>query len=641
MQVGRKEIGPINFADMTGGVATAYPAHAIADNQVFDTLNAVFEKYGCSRAPGYVGIKTTALFTTPLRGWFVFKLPSGAEVYLAVTDHKLYTVNLVTGAIANIYTLTADTECFGVNYGGKFWIVNGTDQIKVESATVAYRIGIVAPVGFTASATGTGTVPAGVHKIFATYTRKVNGTSVLESAPFYVGAVTSSGTDLIRIAVTASTDPQVTNVTFWITDAGGADYYYYGQTTNTTGNFDISSDAAKNVGLLIYEQAAGNQLPPSLTTIYAFAGRLWGTKVNNSDFNYSILSQNVYDLERWPTENHIPTIPFVALSFFGVGSDLYINTVGGPYRLPNADTTAKPAAVIQGAGNNRILFFPKTMLKTVQEYNDIVYGFTNDGFRSFDGAHFSIDLSKHIKPQVDAIMNGTGDYNPVAVVFRRSGKRTEYQVSYRDVSISTNCHNRSMTLNLDAIVVQDNLNYNAPWEFWSPGFGGGITTSAGLLFVAQFTSTSGTIAQQIGVSQMSCFDESGTFVNVVTAKRFYVRGKTRITELAGIDLWQRIYFLATLSNDCTVSLLITEESNIQIDKNMKKGGGEPIILDGPKPIVLPFILPAENPINAFVKMPMQAKGNSVTILLDQTADDEKLFIYKLELYGTHERNIYV
>jgi hypothetical protein len=46
----------IDFSDMSGGKNSAFPKHAIAKNQVVDTLNALHEAMGISRAPGYCGI---------------------------------------------------------------------------------------------------------------------------------------------------------------------------------------------------------------------------------------------------------------------------------------------------------------------------------------------------------------------------------------------------------------------------------------------------------------------------------------------------------------------------------------------------------------------------------------------------------
>lgn len=46
----------IDFDDMSGGKNTAFPRHAIDKNQVTESINAILERKGFSRAPGYVGI---------------------------------------------------------------------------------------------------------------------------------------------------------------------------------------------------------------------------------------------------------------------------------------------------------------------------------------------------------------------------------------------------------------------------------------------------------------------------------------------------------------------------------------------------------------------------------------------------------
>jgi hypothetical protein len=46
----------IDFSDFSGGKNNAFPRHALEENQCADTLNAIHEKIGLSRAPGYVGI---------------------------------------------------------------------------------------------------------------------------------------------------------------------------------------------------------------------------------------------------------------------------------------------------------------------------------------------------------------------------------------------------------------------------------------------------------------------------------------------------------------------------------------------------------------------------------------------------------
>ena len=49
----------IDFSDMSGGKNSAFPKHAIAKNQVSDTINALHEAIGISYAPGYLGVDVT------------------------------------------------------------------------------------------------------------------------------------------------------------------------------------------------------------------------------------------------------------------------------------------------------------------------------------------------------------------------------------------------------------------------------------------------------------------------------------------------------------------------------------------------------------------------------------------------------
>jgi hypothetical protein len=653
----RNLIGPVEFSDMSGGLCNAYPAHSINNNQVADCLNARFEKRGFTRQPGYLGISASALFTAPIRGWFVYKKMDGTESYIAVSDKKIYSVNLELGTKTQLATLTSDNKCRAVNYYGKLWIANGADQVKIESDLSVYNIGITpVPSGrvlaLVVSPGVPGTLPIGTYLIYVSSSRKIDGIVTLYSQPTYVGSVTLSSPgsiDIYNENVTTElyVDSQVNAITIWMTDANGSTYYYYGNTpydktaTIPMAQKIITNSSEKNSSLLMYEQAAGNQLPINLNGIYAFDGRLWGWKNNDNNLYYSMKAQNVYDLEKWSTEFHIPTIPYTIISGHGVGADLFANTVGGMYKLPNADVNAKPQPVIQGAiSNTQILYFPKNNIETVCEYNNGLFGLTNDGFRIFDGIKFTIDLSKHIKPQIDIVGLNTTNFPPAAVIYRRSGKRTEYHLSYNDNSISNSNHNRKLILNLDKLTIVDNENYLAPWEISQGGFSGAITTNSNGLYFAQYTESSGVIATESGVADLYSISDLGVLISTTTARRVYVKTKIKIQELAGIDKWMRIYTYANLLSPCSGTLTIPDQfqysSNVTI---IPSGGANPPTLDNPA-LILDFVLPAENPLNSFYKFPDNAAGNAMYLEFDQTANDDKFFIYEIACYGFHERNAF-
>ena len=640
----RKLVGPINFGDVSGGVATAYPAHSINDNQVADSLNALFEKRGFSKWPGYKGVSVAALFTKPIRGQFLYKKTDGTEVHIVVSDQKIYSVDVTAGTKTLLAAITADTECVAVNYYGKLWIVNGTDAVKIENDLSVYRIGIVAPTALTLGAANAiaGTFAAGTYDVYGTYTRQIAGTNVLDSAPFHIGSITLDGSHGIRIVKAASTDPQVTHITAWITDADDTGtYYYYGTSANTAGNFDITSAASKVSSLLLYQEAASNQIPASLTYIYAYAGRMWGLKASDNRLYYSQYMQNAYDLEKWATQYYIPTIPHTIYSIHGIGGDLSLNTVGGMYRLAKGDTTAKPEPVV-----SERLYFPKNNVASVCEYNDALYGVTNDGFRIFNGTAFSIDLSKHIKPQIDILTRNSTNFPPHAVIFRRSGRRTEYQVSYNDDSISTSCHNRKLVLNMDKITVSDNTSYLAPWEIVQGGFKKAVVTADNALYVAQSLADAGIVAGETGTTDIGCLDDTGAFLTVATPRQIYVRTRTLINELAGTDTWKRIYILTQLSVAATLRLVIPDRFQYMTEFMFESTGGADLpILDGDPPVVLddnafPFVLPADNPLSMFDKMPIKAKGNALYLEVLQTADDRKFFMFEIQAYGFHDKHAF-
>ena len=641
MKLGRVE-GFIDFSDMSGGIVNAYPPHSLESNQVADALNLLFEKRGCSRAPGYTGISFTALFAGPVRGFWEYLKQDGTTAYIVAAESKLWSVSFGAGTRTELAALSNDLECKAVNSYGKLWVVNGVDMYKIESNLSVYRIGLVAPTGFTQSGTAVaGTLAAGAYDTYAAYGRDVSGTLVLVSDPFHIGSVTVDGSHAIRIAATASTDPQVNKIVIYSTEAGGSTLYQFWVANNATGNIDITSNAQKNVSLLMYEQSAGNQVPAALTGIYPFDGRLIGRKASSNILYYTRKAQNVYDLEKWSTEFNIPTIPYNILSFHGINGHLYINTVGGFYVFVNGDLSAKPQQVILGV-NTQLLYFPENNLATVKEYNGSLYGLTNDGVRIFDGQNFSPDLSKHVKPTIDTIMHGSTDFMPCAAIYRRPGKRTEYRISYRDKELSLACQNRQIVLNLDKLQILNASSSVAPWEIWSPGFSHAITTISGLLYVAQSSDNASVIATESGNSDTYTLDENANFLSVQTAKTISCATRTVADELTGQYIWFKEYHLAKLMANISCNLRITDKDNYFEPYSIIKTGGNKalIVKDAGSDLFLPFVLPVDNPSQGLQKFSLDAKGTSVSLSFSQTAIDDNFFIYILQLYTMIERNMF-
>lgn len=638
MQTGVKEI-KASFGDMSGGIANAYPPHSIAKNQVADAINALFEKKGHTKHSGIVGLDNR--LATPIRGNFCYKKQDGTELNIVISNQKIYSVVLATSTFTEIGTLTSDNECFAINVRGKLWICNGVDFVKIESTPAIYRVGIAAPAGFTAAASGSGSLAAGTYIIYASYSRVV-GSATLHSAPQLVNSglvVGASGT--VTLTVTASTDQQVTEITVWMTDANGSTLYYYGNANNTTGSIVISSDANKNNSLLMYEQAAGNQLPPALKNVWSADGRLMGCVANSNIIYYSMKAQNEFDLERWPTEYYIPTIPYNVLSGYVLNGDLFINTVGGLYKIANCDLASKPIEVIPGSMcNTNLLYFPYYNLRSVVEYNGALWGFTNDGFRIFDGKNFSIDLSKHIKPFVNKLMAGSSNFPPSGFVYRRSGKRTEYRCSFNDTELSTVSSNRSLLLNLDTIIIADNAEYRAAWELSSVGWHSAYVNGSGNIVIAQNNSTVGLIAQESGEFYKNCLDERGVLLTAETGIKIYIKSRTFLDELYGLDRWFKMYLLRRMSSAVNIKLLIEDNNLYNFNAIFANTGGNKNILDSAIPLTIPFILSSDVSEEKFYKMPQNAKGNTMAIEIEQTAIDSVYAITEIEIYGQHEGNLF-
>lgn len=74
----------IDFSDFSGGKNSAFPAHALAENQVVDTLNLIHEMIGISRAPGYCGITEI----TPIDGITV-TIEDGIYVFETAADNPV------------------------------------------------------------------------------------------------------------------------------------------------------------------------------------------------------------------------------------------------------------------------------------------------------------------------------------------------------------------------------------------------------------------------------------------------------------------------------------------------------------------------------------------------------------------------
>jgi hypothetical protein len=628
----------IDFSDMSGGKNSAFPRHALAENQVAETINAIHHPIGTSRAPGYTGLAATALFTKPIRGMFTFIKDDGTEILIAVSDSKLYYVDLSAATKTEICVglITADTECYAVNAGGKLWIVNGTDFIKVESSAVAYRVQIVAPAGITGVVTDAGgSLAAGVYGCYGAYARKNAAGQYLYSLPFSIGNKTcAGGSSLITFTVPTSSDPQVTHKVIFMTNADGAVPYYYGEVTNATATIVVSSTANRNTGstgIMSTVSAANQILPITPSGIYTYDDKLFVWDINDRTVYWSLKTDvNPFDMERFLAEN-FRTLSYTVNAMFSVGVDLFFNHLGnGTSKAISGDMSS----VIKRTQKGLWFLDCKTQegKSNVVFYKGFAFGLTNDGFRMFDGEQFSDDLSFHIKPDIDIVYNGISTtYLPCAIVNRRSGKRTEYRFSYRNTGYGSGCNNDQLVFNLDFFF--DPNNQKKTWECWETGFNAMAIVSNNF-YGGQSVNDGAQVVRESGVSDVNCYDRTGTFNTVIFKKQIYLFSRTIIDALDAELIGGPPYALATSGGTINGSLVFFDRNNARYPFTIQGISPTKAILPSESSglgLELPFIMNPQYPLMTCDPVAFAARGNSVAVEISQVEDDDEFFLYKLQL----------
>lgn len=619
----------IDISDMSGGKNNSRLHNAIADNEVFDCYNVVFDQRGYRRAPGLLGIDTETALSSYCRHLDFYKKSNGTESLYAISSGKLNLVTPIGGALTEKYTLAADAEAYGENYKGKYFINCGTDLIKIENNDTAHRVGIAAPVGVTAIAAGSaGSLASGDHIVYVSYARKVSGVIVLYSYPQLVGTVTISGSQGIQITCPNSSDSQVSCKVVWIIEPSGTTaYYYYLNDDNTTTVFTVNNSAAKNIFINMAVEAVSNYPISQFDGITFFDGRMIGWK--GQKLYWSIKSGTVYDLERFPQENY-REFGHDIISCFEVNETLYVNTVGGLYKILDGDVASKAPKI---AGS---LHFVSQRLHEV--YKGVCWGVTNDGVRYFDGTNWSMDLSKNIRPDINRLVSGmAANYYPCLKIYSRPGKRTELQISYRDTLKSSVNSTTRLVLNLDALYLESELVYKTAWETFGGGCNYMTVSNDGTLYMAQNKSGAGAqILKEVteAVADQYVYSEKGQYLTALTAKECYVVTKAFVVDIIGITIFDSIHLLALLNGSLYVSFSIFDR-DVKYDDSVDKKENKPILFS--EPIVFPVVFPSILPVCDKIKLPGgNMKGKMVYLRISQTSNDPTFTMHEIKLHGTLE-----
>ncbi len=621
----------IDFSDWSGGKNSTDPQHALRPNQVRDTINLIHEKIGGSRAPGYIGISTTPLFTSQVYGAFAYKTNAGNEYLICVSDGKVYNVTLSNGTKTQIGTMAGSGTAYAVNAAGKLWIVNGTSFVKVESDLSVYQVGITAPSGASAAAQAGGTLPDGDYIAYVSYARKDASGRYLYSYPESLGTVTlGSGNNTVRFTINASADTQVNYIVFWLSDAGGATPYYYGEVANTNGPHDVTDNSDRNSLIRMDIEAAPNtSLPINPSKIFFFDDQLivWSTDT----FYWSLRTDiNPFDMERFVSEN-FRTVSVIISSMFscGLNDDLFINSVkNGIFKLPNGDFSS----VIRNV-NKRYWFneaYTEEGAQYVINYNNIAFGYTNDGIRYFNGEMFSDDLSFNIKSDIDNVNSGVSStYPPAIMIFRRKGKRTELRFSYRDLNNSTTLNNKQLVLNIDKMF--DSLLPEKCWEVWDTGFFAYVIIGENICCLQR--KNDGVVALESGVSDNYIYNKTAAYLSTLTSKGFYLQTRTVLDRIDTISIWGSIYALATSSGPISGNFILFDAGNSKVPFTLT-GTEAPVAVlpaDGLGGLAMPFILTGEFPTSNIHTMPYDARSSYLAIEISQDYNDRNFRVYNIIL----------
>lgn len=404
-----------------------------------------------------------------IRGLHVYTQNDGTERHLVVVETVLYKVNTDTGVLTQLYDFGGTAgEAWFFDYLNVCFVCNGTKMIKVEGDT-AYQVGINEPAANTVSAVAGGSLAVGAWSVYVVYARDDGAGNVLlySRSPDTAGTATTSGGDLsLQITIPNSSDPQVNNKIVFAKGPSDTAWVYYGETgDNLTTTITITSDANRDGDKVYSVLAATNYVPGAIEYLHVHDKRLIGN-VGNTIF-YSLQEGVVYDLERFDTSANFLILPFDVQGFFTIGRHLFVNTPNGLIKIPYGDFNQQWERV--GAINDNPHYFKYFRTVDTLDSNRVI-GFTQNGCRTFDGEQWSRwDITKDIKPDFKKMIQGAGTYNqPCGLVVTRDN-RTEYIVSFRDLTVSSVMNNIRWVLNVDGYEVFQENNFIAPWEKWGVG----------------------------------------------------------------------------------------------------------------------------------------------------------------------------
>lgn len=629
----------ISFADLTEGVNINDHAISLNPNQLSDSLNVILLKRGFKRHPGAVNVTAKGACTDYFRGMYHHSNLSGTNFLYEVHGGKVYSVNKTTGALTELYNMTGQGEIWASSSNGKLFMCNGTAVIKIEGAT-AYRVGIAAPSGVTATgSTSGGSLADGVYKLYASYARRVSSTDVLYSKGQAISDVTISGgggAGKITIAgFSNSSDTQVGNKVIWMTTADGSTYYLYDSTgDNTTLTWDITSATPDNTAITYDAYAMNNDLPGAFTFLFIMDKRVFG--VIDNIIYYSMKGATEYDLERFPTKNNI-TYPYKITGLFACGGHLCINTAeNGVIIQPNADVTAKFEHIEQ--------FTSFKYMRTVAEWSGNKIGMTSDRigvFRSDTLKFEPFDYGFNIKKVLQRVwVKDDSNHIPCGQVYRRDN-RNEYQLSLMDTDVNETNNNRTYILNLSRTIFQNIDNYKTPWEIVGRGYNYSAVDSSNTLFMAQSFNGSSTIYKELSThsTEVGLYKDAGTYLDTATDMSMHITTRVISKNMFTKMIIENLRVLFKSSKISNILVTIEDDPAKLITQNTEAYSYGQTLWDAFNWAATNETTPvwsAENLMQYEFKGDLGVFGYSWSLKFSQTADDIDFMVAEIDVKVTSE-----
>lgn len=625
---------------MSAGLNIAEPGISLNDGYISGCKNAILQKRGFVRCPGLMGLLPTPIFAAPLRGLYYWRTITGVEKCTGIAGKKVKDINLATGATSDLYTVGTDTESWAAVALDKQWIATGSEMVKREADGNVYRVGIVPPVGATAVAASGGSLPVGVYQIYVSYARKVNGFNCLYSQGEPIASVTlTAGNQKINFTIPNSTDPQVNNKVVWMTDNDGAVHYYYGQTGNNTATaLTLLDTTARDNSNLYAVVAVNNGTPPDgLQSVVYFDNRLWASKDNMLYYSQrgNLAGAFVYDVEKWPAGNYIcyPS-KIIPGGVFALGGDLFLSTEQGLLCQPGGDPLK--SFLVLDAG----LYFAYG--RTIDVHRGSAWGLTNDGVRNFTpGVGFSEDISRKIKGEIDSIYANASSVNntaPCGKIYRRSGKRTEYHLSYFDYMYSDKIPAKNLVLNIDNTMQISATEYLSPWEVWEYGSQFMFVDSKNALYRGISAATDATLAKENGCCDTNVYDMAGEFSVESRPRQLDVMTRVIMPDITAIEEWQSMVVMAYATKQLTAEIYNADDVGIStscdvLSRSTTAALWDTALFDSAR-------FPVSGPSVIDIKLPMIQKGKAFYIRLFQESDDIDLNVVDIFVRGTAESGRY-